>query len=537
MVTPEIQSKVNQLWDQFLSAGLRDPIVTIEQITYLLYFKWLDVTDQQNIVSATGSGKEYTSIFQGAFRSKRPGEALDVTINKEHLRWSRIFSLKGTDKLKHMANNVFLFMQQLNTRTYPFSKHMDGATFLIPKAEVLDKAMGLIDDIYHIPDENKVRGQLASFRTTLGAAYEYLLTDFNQYKAYFRTPLHLSRFVTELVQLKAEDRICDPASGSGSFLVSAFQSILAKTFPSLPVTEDDNGFFYLGGSTMYTTVLSDNRLRNTITGFDINPSFVKFATMNLLLHDVPDFRIEMLNSLSSQFDEQEGDKKYTVVISNPPFGGDVSDTNLGSLQLKSGKRNLAFLDRIMLLLEVGGRAGIIVHDDMLSDTGSQFAELRKLLLLTCQLEAVISLPEGVFNPYTPIKTSVLLFTKKRTKLPRNTEPSAFATQRIWYYELASDGYTLDNDRKPLNNKPLPPAIQAFQNALLPPGKAAFETGSQFFVDVSEVIDNEFDLSFSRYKETVYSDVKYTPPKELMASILRLEVQVMRELKSLNQMIQ
>ncbi|MES2431744.1 MAG: class I SAM-dependent DNA methyltransferase [Bacteroidota bacterium] len=549
MLTPEIKSKINQLWDKFWSGGLSNPITAIEQISYLLFMKRLDGMEKE--YENNTRSKQLKSIFSGfisigkntaGFKWLKPQKNGKKKVLFEYYRWSYFANniSDSHDKLLFVSNYVFPFIKTLNSKEFPFSKYMKEAVFMIPKPSLLEDAIKIIEEI-HLEIENQQReGQ--AFHDTLGDVYEYLLNEIAQSgkNGQFRTPRHIIRMITEIVNPDISDKICDPTCGTGGFLVGAYQYIVTKyTSEKFRMPEDENGFVTgIVGDKIKTETIWKKLREQTFYGFDFDATMVRLGLMNLMLHDITHPNIEQMDTLDKRYDKYELAGQYSIILANPPFKGSIDESNRGELRIKSNKTELLFLDRIMRMLQNDGKAGVIIPDGVLFGGSNAHQEIRKLLLQTCELKAVISMPSGVFKPYAGVSTAVLIFNKKVAELKDPlSHGKNWHTQRVWFYGMQSDGYSLDDNRRSQNDKPLPGIVKKYNEYQNSNKKSDDRKKVHFYVPIKDIIANKYNLSFSRYREMDYVEVNYEPPKEILNKLIELENELLSDLKSLKEMIQ
>jgi type I restriction enzyme M protein len=539
MLTPEIKSKINQLWDKFWSGGIANPLTAIEQISYLLFIKRLDEMDTEKKKKAAFSGEKYSSLFKG--RTDIKTKSGTIEIKHEKFRWSYIAGMTDlVQKLDHVATYVFPFIKELNGEEYPFTKYMKDAVFMIPKPSLLDEAIKIIDGIYGEIEKQRKSGQL--FHDTLGDVYEFLLNEISisGKNGQFRTPRHIIRMMAEIVDPDITDKICDPTCGSGGFLVGAYQYILSKhSTEKNRMPEDENGFRNGIGDKIKDKRLWDKLRTKTFFGFDFDTSMVRFGLMNLMLHDISHPNIEYMDTLGKRYDEYETPGQYTVILANPPFKGNIDKGDAGKLRIDSTKTELLFIDRIMRMLQNGGRAGVIIPDGVLFGSSNTHKELRQLLLQTCELKAVISMPSGVFKPYAGVSTAILIFTKVEEENKKaKPDGKGWHTQQVWFYDMSinGDGYSLDDNRRPLNTKPLPGIVSDYREYAGSKKKSDDKKHKHFFVPIADIIANNFSLAINSYQIPDYQEVTYDPPKELLAKLIAMENEILKDMNSLNELI-
>lgn len=509
MLTQEIKSKVQRLWNMFWSRGITNPITAIEQISYLLFIRRLEEVDEYDNVTNVKT----KSIFEG----------------HEMCLWSKFSTLPPSDMLACYQSEVFPFIKRLNREEEPFAQYMSDAVNEITQPSLLYDSVNIINSIYSDIERDKEQGQ--HFQDVQGDIYEYLINEIatSGKNGQFRTPRHIIQFICDLVSPDVNDTICDPACGTGGFLLGALQSVLTKHTSVNKRIKDENGLWrYQNSSDAILDESEKEKVSNSLLfGFDIDKTMVRIGLMNLMLHGIAHPRIERMNTLSSSFNAQEENQKYSVIMANPPFTGTVSMDELSENLVEYGKKTeLLFLVRIMSMLKVGGRAAVIVPDGVLFSTGKKAKSVREKLLKDCSLNAVISLPSGVFKPYAGVKTSILLFTKVE-------EGSAvWHTNDIWYYELSTDGYSLDDNRRKLTENPLPDALGKFQNRDKYPEK----TKQYFHLSMDEINKSTLQLHFDKYKIYEEEQEYFRPPRELMKAIMSLEENIMKDLQKLNGLI-
>ena len=546
---PKLKALIVSLWNTFWSGGIANPITAIEQITYLLFIKRLDELESKRERDAEWTGEKYKSKFDGEYTPwideslyrpkpdaseeekaelfKRREEALKPRPKKE-LKWSFFKSMPADDMLLHFRNNVFPHIKDLNDETSSFTKYMKNAVFIIQKPSLLVEAVKKVDEIFIEIEEDAKDGK-QSFQDIQGDVYEMLLKEIATAgkNGQFRTPRHLIKLLAELTEPKLGHKIADPACGTGGFLLGAYQYILSdlvrKKEPEL-LQADEDGF----ERATISSVLDDKNkqiLNDSFYGFDIDTTMVRLGLMNLMMHGVDNPHIEYKDSLSKNYNET-GD--YDIVLANPPFTGklDKGDVN-PDLGIDTGSTELLFLARISKMLRSGGKAAVIIPEGVLFGGNKAQKATREILLKDNQLEAVISLPAGAFKPYTGVKTAILVFTKVEE------DSKKWHTEKVWFYALENDGYSLDDNRRKLKENPLP-IVKSEYTAR----KTAEYTDrkNHFFVPLTEIQENDLDLSYNRYKEYEYIEQSYEPPKEILAKLLEMEEGILADMQELNDLI-
>jgi type I restriction enzyme M protein len=506
MLTNEIRQKVDRLWDKLWSGGIANPLTAMEQISYLLFLRRLDESDRKRVEDAEWLGQSYTSVFK----------------RKEEYRWSSFRHLPGEEVLAHVRDKVFPFVKKLGREDEPFAKYMSDAVFLIPKASLLVEAIGIIDEIYaEIEREQAENSQ--TFHDTQGDLYEYLLSEIATAgkNGQFRTPRHIIQMICELVDPKLGEQVCDPACGTGGFLLGAYQHVLTQhTSPKLRHT-DENGL----KRGLIGDKLSDERQwevlrKHSLFGFDFDTTMVRIGLMNLLLHGIDHPNLGYMDTLSKRFEERD---QYDVVLANPPFKGSIDKGDINEdLKLKTTKTELLFVNRMINLLRIGGRAGVIVPDGVLFGSSRAHRDLRKMIVDECELQAVISLPAGVFKPYAGVSTGIMIFVK------------GGKTEHVWFYDMTSDGYSLDDKREKARENDVPDVVSRWEKRRAT--KDTDRKAKAFFVPAQVVRDENYDLSIIRYKEIEYVEIAHEPPHEILKKLRALEHEICADIEKLEDLL-
>ncbi|HEY4964536.1 MAG TPA: class I SAM-dependent DNA methyltransferase [Candidatus Saccharimonadales bacterium] len=503
MLNVKIKSSINKLWDKFWSGGISNPLTAIDQISYLLFMKRLDEIDLKKQQDAEFTGEAYTSIFANG---------------NEEMRWSYFKQLEGGEMLTHVQTKVFPFLKTLNDEESHYAKHMANAVFIISKPSLLVEAVSIIDEIFEEIAQEESNGQ--SFQDTQGDLYEFLLSEITSAGklGQFRTPRHIIQLICELVDPKLGDTICDPACGTGGFLLGSYQHILTAHTSKEHQMTDENGLVrgQLGDK------LTDERQwkhlkEKTFYGYDMDESMVRIGLMNLMMHGISSPNIEQKDTLSKKYDE---DNHFDVILANPPFKGSIDKGDINeSLSLATTKTELLFINRIIKSLKIGGRAGVIVPDGVLFGASSAHKQARKMLLNDCELQGVISLPSGVFKPYAAVSTAILIFVK------------GGQTEKVWFYDMKSDGFTLDDKRSRIvGGGDLPDIINKWNNRK---NQTENALNSQFFyVDKSEIEESDYDLSINHYKVTDHEKIQYENPNDILLKIEHIENDIISGLQKL-----
>jgi type I restriction enzyme M protein len=493
MLDTELKSKINQLWDKFWSGGISNPLQAIEQMSYLLFMKRLEDEDIAREQNSQLSGEKYESIFEG----------------NEECKWSKWSNLPADDILDHVRDEVFPFLRKLGGEDSLYATYMKDAVFTIPTPSLLIEAVKIIDGM-HIKEQN---------RDTKGDIYEYLLSELKTAgkNGQFRTPRHIIKMMVELVNPQIEHAVCDPACGTAGFLVAAYEHILKNNTSDDLIKTNEQGTEY----NFKADRLSDKQweiLRNrTLWGFDIDQTMTRISLMNLMMHGITDPNIKQINTLSTRYDEAN---HYDIVLANPPFKGSIDASEIsGQFTISTKKTEILYLELMYNILSSGGKCAVIVPDGVLFGNSKAHKKIRAKLLEECRLDAVISMPSGVFKPYAGVSTGVLVFTKG--------EP----TKKVWFYDMTSDGYSLDDKRTFIDGKgDITDIIEKFKSRDdldLEDRKAKC-----FFVPIDEIKENDYDLSISKYKEIEYEEIVYEKPEVIKEKILDLENQIIATLGEL-----
>jgi len=512
-----IQSKVDSLWDKFWSGGIANPLSAMEQISYLLFMRRLDATDAGRVGKAEFAGEDYQSLFAGEYALPD-----GTTRPRDELRWSRWTTLPAEEMLAHVRDRVFPFIKKLGGEEHAFARHMQDAVFIIPKPSLLVEATKIIDSIYDEIDRGRTEGK-EGFRDTQGDLYEYLLSEISTAgkNGQFRTPRHIIQLIVTLVDPRLSDEICDPACGTAGFLLGAYRHVLTQyTSPEHRTVDEDGNELGLVGD-----LLTDSRqwhvLRDRMLyGFDFDTTMVRIGLMNLLLHGVERPNLGYFDTLAKKYDEKD---RYDVVLANPPFKGSIDKTDIHEdLRLKTTKTELLFVNRIIDMLRVGGRAGVVVPDGVLFGSSKAHQALRKMLLEECELQGVLSMPSGVFRPYAGVSTAVLFFVK------------GGKTEYVWFYDMQADGRSLDDKRQRTKDNDIRDVIARWKSR--DPARDTDRKAKAFFVPAQEIRDNKYDLSINRYREIEYEEEEYDPPVEILKRLRALEDEIRSDLDALEGML-
>ena len=499
MITGELKNKIDGLWDVFASGGLVNPLEVIEQITYLMFIHDLDDLDNKRAKESAMLGLPFESIYA------EDVEIGDRVIDGTQLKWSVFRDFPADRMYSIMQEWVFPFIKTLhNDKNSAYSKYMDDAIFKIPTPLMLSKVVDTLDNIYELMNEvqsSDVRGDV----------YEYLLLKISQAgrNGQFRTPRHIIRMMVELMNPTADEVICDPACGTSGFLVAAGEY--------LKETRKEEIF--------YDKQKKEHYMSHMFYGYDMDRTMLRIGAMNMMTHGIDNPFIEYRDSLSDQNTDKD---KYTLVLANPPFKGSL-DAEIVSGDLlkvcKTKKTELLFLTLFLRILKIGGRCACIVPDGVLFGSSTAHKAIRKEIVENNRLEAVISMPAGVFKPYAGVSTAILIFTK--------TEHGG--TDAVWFYDMTADGFSLDDKRTQVKENDIPDIIERFTH--IENEKDRKRTEKSFLVPKQEIVDKEYDLSINKYKETEYVAAEYPPTSEIMKNLRDLETQINREMDELEKLLE
>ena len=498
MITGELKNKIDALWDVFAAGGLTNPLEVIEQITYLMFIRDLDDTDNKNAKECAMLGLPFKSIFSDQIKI---GER---TVDGQQLKWSTFRDLPANKMYETVQEWVFPFIKNLHSdKNSAYSKYMDDAIFKLPTPLVLSKVVDSLDDIYSLmgkSTEIDIRGDV----------YEYLLSKISTAgrNGQFRTPRHIIHMMVELMKPTPKETICDPACGTGGYLVGA-SDYLRETYRNDILMNKEN---------------RDHYMNHMFYGFDMDRTMLRIGAMNMMTHGVESPFIEYRDSLSDQNIDTD---KYSLILANPPFKGTLDADSVSASLLKvakTKKTELLFLALFIRMLKIGGRCACIVPDGVLFGSSKAHKQIRKAIIEDNRLEAVISMPSGVFKPYAGVSTGILIFTKT----------GHGGTDKVWFYDMKADGYSLDDKRSPVKENDIPDIIERFNH--LDKEENRKRTEQSFLVDMKEIVDNDYDLSINKYKEVIYEKVEYPPTSEILADIEELNKEIDKNLEELKALL-
>ena len=498
MITGELKNRIDGLWDIFAAGGLVNPLDVIEQITYLMFIHDLDETDNIRAKEAVMLGLSHKSIFAGKVKVG------DREIDGVQLKWSTFHDFPAGKMYQVVQEWVFPFIKNLHeNKDSAYSKYMGDAIFKIPTPLLLDKIVTALDDIY-------VRIEQIKDSDIRGDVYEYLLSKISQsgLNGQFRTPRHIIRMMIELMDPSADEVICDPACGTAGFLVGAGDYLKEKRREEIFFNQEKK-YHYMNGM---------------FHGYDMDRTMLRIGAMNMMTHGVDNPFIEYRDSLSDQNPDKE---KYSLILANPPFKGSL-DADIVSADLlkvcKTKKTELLFIALFLRMLRHGGMCACIVPEGVLFGSSTAHKAIRKTLIEDNRLQAVISMPSGVFKPYAGVSTAVLVFTKT----------GYGGTDSVWFYDMSADGFSLDDKRTPVDDNDIPDIVKRFHNL---EGEAARErTDKSFLVPKQEIVENDYDLSINKYKKTEYKPIEYPSTAEIFAELNALEKDISAGLSELEKML-
>lgn len=528
MLTGSIRNDIDKLWEKFWTGGITNPLTVIEQISYLMFARMLDmqedVADRKAAHGLTVTGRLFPQTAEGQL-----------------LRWKNFKNLGGKELHQHLKDKVFPYFAELGAKVHNhsyqkegfgnISEYMQDAALEIKNESVLVSAIQMVDQLPLTQSDVK------------GDIYEYLLSKLTTagINGQFRTPRHIIDAMIEIIDVQPTEIVCDPACGTAGFLARTREYLNRQHSSKFGMVVDEDGNTnYLGD---LLEPYMDHINHNMFWGFDFDSTMLRVSSMNMALHGVTNANILYQDSLSKSIKEhypKQEENFFDVILANPPFKGSLDESNINPPLLKmvkTKKTELLFVAHILRALKLGGRAAVIVPDGVLFGSSTAHQQLRKVLIENNQLEGIISLPSGVFKPYAGVSTAILLFTK------------GGSTKQVWFYDVQADGFSLDDKRAPLKGEganDLPDVIAQWKayrklvlaNATAEEISAQFGDKSKkaFVVDAKDIIANKFDFSINRYKEVVYEMVEYADPKVILAEIKQLENEILQGMNELEELL-
>lgn len=500
-LTTKQKSDIDKLWTEFWTGGITNPLTVIEQISFLMFARLLDVMETTGERKAERTKKP----FKGRFNGK-----------DDPRRWKNLRHIEKSEKLlKVVRDEVFPHFRKLNGGT-TFGEYMQDAQLMIQKPNLLVSAVEMIDKLPITEGDAK------------GDLYEYLLSKLTTagINGQFRTPRHIIRFMVDLLDPKPSESIGAPACGTAGFLVGAMQYLVEKHTSAKGRLKGENGEIVYTGDLLepYRAHIQNDMFH----GFDFDATMLRIASMNLMLHGVDNPDIHYQDTLSNSFPEKfakQASGGFDVILANPPFKGSLDEGDVHptlTQAVKTKKTELLFLALILRMLKKGGRSATIVPDGVLFGSSKAHVALRQLLVKDNQLEGVFSLPSGVFKPYAGVSTAIVVFTK------------GGKTDHVFFYDVGADGFSLDDKRDPIKENDLPNALERWQKRSAK--KDTDRTAKHFMVPLKELEEKDFDLSINRYKETKHEEVQFDPPKKIIAKLRTLEAEIAKDLDELEAML-
>ena len=493
MITGELKSKVDRIWDTMWSGGISNPLSVVEQLTYLLFIKRLD--------------ELHTLKERKAARINKPIEEPIFSDQQDHLRWSRFKETAPEKMYNTVKDEVFPFIKNLGLKdgekgegNTTYSQHMQDAIFIMPSPRVLANVVDQLDSIEMTDTDTK------------GDLYEYMLGKIATagQNGQFRTPRHIIKLMVEMTAPTSKDVICDPACGTAGFLIAASEYLQKEHSEEIYKDSESRKKFN----------------EDTFHGYDFDNMMLRIGSMNMLLHGVENPDIRYRDSLAENAGNDAG--AYTLILANPPFAGSLDyEATSKELQqiVKTKKTELLFLALFLKLLSTGGRAAVIVPDGVLFGSSNAHKSLRQILVEKQKLDAVISMPSGVFKPYAGVSTAILFFTRTNSG----------GTDHVWFYDMQADGFSLDDKRTPQPEKSdLPDLLNRWKN--LAGEQDRKRTDQSFMVPKADIVSNDYDLSLNRYKEVEYEVVEHEAPQLILERLAQLEEEIATGRKELEKML-
>ncbi len=518
MITGKLKGTIDKLWLEFHSGGITNPLTVIEQISFLLFARMLDIREQRNESRAKKlKKKDWDRIFPE---------------DRQHLRWSHIVHLGAEEQLEVLQKELFPWFRDQKSglvKRTALARYLDGAQCLIPKASLLKSAVNTLNDLPL--DQGDTKGDL----------YEYLLSKLTTagVAGQFRTPRQIIRAMVQMLDVKPDETVCDPACGTGGFLIGTMDHLReTHSSPDLvePEHDPETGKPVMNDHGEAVKTYPGDQLdlyrshieTDMFHGFDFDSTMLRIAAMNMMLHGIEAPCIEYQDSLADTFAQnfpEYHEGAFDVVLANPPFKGSIDhDSVHKSLTsvAKTKKTELLFLVLMLRMLKTGGRCAVIVPDGVLFGSSKAHQAVRRMLIEDNQLDAVVSLPSGVFKPYAGVSTAVLLFTK------------GGRTKDVWFYKVENDGYSLDDKRDPIPGSDLPDLVKQWRKRSVK--KMQDRTAKCFYVPKADIAANKHDLSINRYREIAYEEVTHDPPDHILRTLRWTEAEIMVELQELEAML-
>ena len=510
MLTGTLKNDIDKLWEKFWTGGIANPLTVIEQISYLMFARMLDIQETTNERKSSRTQKNFVHLFPKSSEGQL-------------LRWQNFKNMPGKTMRLHLRDKVYPYfgeieLNQSSMGNNDMAKYMQDADMAIQNESVLVAAVEMVDKLPLTSSDIK------------GDIYEYLLSKLTTagINGQFRTPRHIIDHMIALVDPQPTDIVCDPACGTAGFLARTMEYLNQQHSSDAGTFKDEDGNIHYSGDKLEPW---RNHIDNDMFwGFDFDTTMLRVSSMNLLLHGVTSANIHYQDSLNKSIKDnypQQEESFCDVVLANPPFKGSLDDasTNPDVLKIvKTKKTELLFVAHILRALKLGGRSATIVPDGVLFGSSKAHQGLRKELIDNNQLEGIVSLRSGVFKPYAGVSTAILIFTK------------GGETDNVWFYDLENDGYSLDDKRDVIEANDLPDCLEQWKQFSVGSGEFVDRTQKAFIVPAQEIRDNKYDLSINRYKEIIYEEEVYDPPKVILGQLKELEKDIQTELDELEAMI-
>lgn len=513
MLTGQLRNNIDTLWEKFWTGGVTNPLVVIEQISYLMFSRMLDIQETQAEKKAQRIGLPFKRMFP-------------ETPNGQMLRWQNFKNMSGKELLPHLRDSVFPYFAHIELAGgSDIAQFMADADLQIRSEAVITAAVEMVDQLPL--DQSDVKGDI----------YEYLLSKLSSagINGQFRTPRHIIDMMIEMIDVQPTDVICDPACGTAGFLARTREYLnRTHTSPDAIMKDEDKNPIYTGD---LLAPYDQHINQQMFWGFDFDSTMLRVSAMNMLLHGVGHAHITYQDSLNKSFaGKPQEENFFDKILANPPFKGSLDESSINPQVLKkvkTKKTELLFVALILRMLKLGGRSATIVPDGVLFGSSSAHKDLRKELIENNQLEAMISLPSGVFKPYAGVSTGILVFTK------------GGSTDRVFMYDMKADGYSLDDKRNPVSDNDIPNVLAQWKlytglyekndtEAL--EKEFADKTKPAFMVSADDIRAQNYDLSLNRYKEVVYQEETYEAPKVILGKLKALEKEIMADLDALEGML-
>ncbi len=512
MLTGQLRNDIDNLWEKFWTGGVTNPLVVIEQISYLMFSRMLDIQETQAEKKAQRTNRPFTRLFPESSEGQL-------------LRWQNYKNMSGQELLPHLRDKVFPYFANVQLTGSDIAQFMATADLQIRSEAVITAAIEKVDQLPL--DKSDVKGDI----------YEYLLSKLSSagINGQFRTPRHIIDMMIEMIDVQPTETVCDPACGTAGFLSRTMEYLTRKHSSPESIYQDEDGNPIYSGDLL--APYSEHINKEMFWGLDFDSTMLRVSAMNMMLHGVSNAHITYQDSLNKSFVGKPQEENYfDKILANPPFKGSLDESAVNPHVLKTvktKKTELLFVALILRMLKLGGRSATIVPDGVLFGSSSAHKDLRKELIENNQLEAMISLPSGVFKPYAGVSTGILIFTK------------GGSTDRVFMYDMKADGYTLDDKRNPIGDNDIPDAIAKWKRytALYEKNDIATidaefadKTQLAFTVSIDELKAQNYDLSLNRYKEVVYQEETYESPKVILGKLKALENEILADLNALEGML-